>query len=83
MKDNNFKRLLREDMQRFNEVPDDIESNIRGSVGMFQYISQVVELYLPGIFDIFLRFMGKEDDKNDQHTMTPKERDNRGPSSDY
>jgi len=61
---NNFKKLEEEQMKENPHTPPDIENNIKGSMRLFHFMGDIVELYLPKVFDLVLSLVGA--DRNEQ-----------------
>ena len=65
---NNFKELEKEQLNQYPHTPPEIENNVKGSMRLFQFMGDIVELYLPMIFNLFVSLAGGErapDDEND------------------
>lgn len=58
MATNNFKKLEEEAEEQHPHAPLDIEQNLMGNMRMTHFVGDVVELYLPRIFDMILSFFG-------------------------
>jgi len=58
MATNNFKQLGKEEEERFAEAPPGTELGIMGNIRMFGFVSDVIELYLPKIFEVFITLIG-------------------------
>ena len=78
---NNFKRLAEEDQMK----PRD-DKKLQGSISFISSISRVIELYLPGFFQLMISISGGGDDKKKKsgppnHTTGLAKRDSEhGPS---
>jgi len=57
---NNFKELENEELKKYPHTPDEIEHNVKGSMRFVQFIGDIVELYLPKVFDLFISLAGGE-----------------------
>ena len=55
---NNFKQLGKEEEERFPHPPPETEMGVMGNVRVFQFMSNVLELYLPKVFEMFLSLIG-------------------------
>lgn len=55
---NSFKELEKLNEDKFRGREDRLKSNINHSVGIFQFIGDLVELYLPKVFSLFSRMSG-------------------------
>ncbi len=73
MPENNFKKLLEEDEQRYNERYDArIRSNLTGSLGLFRFVGHMLDTFLPKIFDLFVVSLGGRIKSNDaRHDASP------------
>ncbi len=59
MQINNFKRLQEEEERIYAERHEEkVRSGIENSLGAFRFIGQVVDMYLPKIFDLLIVVMG-------------------------
>lgn len=68
MATNSFKKLEEESEVQHPHAPLDIEQNLMGSMRMTHFVGDVVELYLPRIFDMILAFFGAN--PKEKHKMT-------------
>lgn len=72
MATNNFKRLEEEEEKQFPHAPPEVETNLMGNMRMTHFVGNVVELYLPRIFEMILNLFGsnkeihKTMEENDQ-----------------
>ena len=55
---NSFKQLMEEEEKQYPHAPPEIERDITGSMRVIKFMGNIVELYLPRIFDLFLSMMG-------------------------
>ena len=65
---NNFQLLAQEEEEQFPHPPPETELGIMGNIRTFNFVTDVLELYLPRVFDIFIALVGgstskREDDK--------------------
>ncbi|MEL7122903.1 MAG: hypothetical protein AAFO07_25875 [Bacteroidota bacterium] len=52
---NSFKELMREDAQEFGaKYSEDVKTNVKGTLGVFRFIGEIVEIYLSRIVDIVI-----------------------------
>lgn len=58
MATNNFKKLGEEAEKQNPHAPPEVENNLMGSMRMTHFMGDVVELYLPRIFDMILSLFG-------------------------
>ena len=57
---NNFQRLMQEEERRTPPPPPSIKNNLGGTMKVYRFLGQVVELYLPRVFDLFILLSGGE-----------------------
>lgn len=57
---NNFKKLERQQIEEHPHSAPEIENNVKGSMRFFQFMGDIVELYLPRVFDLLLTLSGGE-----------------------
>ncbi len=55
---NSFKLLGEEEEKRHPHPPPETESGVMGNVRVFQFMSNVLELYLPKVFEMFISLVG-------------------------
>lgn len=70
MRINNFKELERQEMQKLDPAVNRIKSNVNSNLGMFQFIGNITDLFLPKIFGLFLTMFGGDEDA--KHSEFPK-----------
>ncbi len=59
MSDNNFKKLEQEHIENFNEQKkQEVKSGVDSSIGVFRFIGDIFELYLPQVVGLFVRMSG-------------------------
>lgn len=51
---NNFQKLLMEDEERYKPEVDNIKEDLNGSMDLFRFIGNIVEIYLPRFFDMMV-----------------------------
>lgn len=51
---NNFQRLQEEDEERYKPAIDQIKSDLNGSMDLFRFIGNIVEIYVPRFFDMMV-----------------------------
>lgn len=51
---NNFKLLEQEDEERYKPTIDQIKSDLNGSMDLFRFIGQIIEIYVPRFFDMMV-----------------------------
>ena len=64
MRVNNFKELEREEMKNLDPSISRIKSNVNSNLGIFQLIGEMVELFLPKFFGMFINLAGGGNDEN-------------------
>ncbi len=57
---NNFKELEEEQLGLYPHSPSEVENNVKGSMRLFSFVGDIVELYLPRVFDMFISLVGGE-----------------------
>lgn len=65
---NNFQRLAQEEEEQYPAPPPETEMGIMGNIRTFNFMTDVVELYLPRVFDIFIALVGGSTDKGKEST---------------
>jgi len=68
MRVNNFKELEREEMKDLDLSIDRIKSNVNSNLGIFQFIGEMVEMFLPRFFNMIINLAGSPtvEDENDR-----------------
>lgn len=51
---NNFQRLQQEDEERYKPEIDRIKADLNGSMDLFRFIGNIVEIYVPRFFDMMV-----------------------------
>ena len=65
MQINNFKRLQEEEERIYQERHErNVRSNLLHSLGVMRFVGQVVDMYLPKIFELFVMALGG---KSEEH----------------
>ena len=64
MRVNNFKELEREEIKNLDPSLSRIKSNVNSNLGIFQFIGEMVELFLPKFFGMFINLAGGGSDEN-------------------
>jgi len=64
---NSFKQLGQEEEEMYPHPPPETELGIMGNVRVFNFMSNVLELYLPKVFEVFISLVGgtSEPEKSD------------------
>lgn len=57
---NSFKQLQEETEEKYQSPPESIKENLDGSFNLIKMVGQMVELYLPRVFEIFVHLTGGE-----------------------
>ncbi len=76
---NSFKLLAAEDAKRYPKAPQRVEKQINGTMGFVRMISNVIELYLPRIFDVMITMVGGEQPKSQSGRRDPAGRQGHSP----
>jgi len=76
---NSFKELQKEETAKFSSASEQkIRNNLDSNVGLFHFFGEIVDLYLPKIFGLFVKMSGggpsASDDNNDPNRSTDNER---------
>ena len=58
MATNSFKKLAEEVDNQYPHAPPEVENNLMGNMRMTHFVGNVVELYLPRLFDMILALFG-------------------------
>ena len=62
---NNFKELEREEMEQAEFSADKVKSNINSNLGLFQFIGEIIKIYLPMFANLLVYLTGgKVEDQN-------------------
>lgn len=89
MQINNFKKLQEEEEKIYLERHEEkVRTGLLSSLGVFRFVGQVVDMYLPKVFDLLVLAMGGRSQDNPPRTgATPpsqapdKTNGNRGPGA--
>ncbi len=77
MPTNSFKELEKENSKQFDERDRRVRDNVNHSIGFFHFIGDILELFIPKFFNIFVNVTGgngpkqqkeKEDAKGEPST---------------
>lgn len=76
---NSFKELENEEQAKFSEQSEQkIRHSLESNVGLFHFIGEIVDLYLPKIFGMFIKMSGggpsPTDEKNNPNRSSDNER---------
>ena len=82
---NNFKRLEDDQLRRNPQAPPNVEERIGSSMNFIRMVSNVLELYIPRVFEVFVSMTGggsRSDEKDTPpNSFNPNNRTNDvGPS---
>ena len=64
MRINNFKKLERQEVENMDQSLSRIKNNVTGSLGLFRLVGDVVELFLPKIFGLFVSMSKPQEPDN-------------------
>lgn len=67
---NSFKLLAEEEEEEYPQAPPETELGIMGNVRVFGFMTNVLELYLPRVFDVFIALVGGAN-ANEDNTAEP------------
>lgn len=73
---NNFKELYEEEEGKFTENSESfnrIQANVWGNLGVFKFAGQIIEVFLPKLFEFFVLLLGGDNQGGS---------DNEGPFND-
>lgn len=56
---NNFKKLAEEKMDK-KSPPKRVEKNVKGTIGVFELVSNIVELFIPKVVNVWNDMLGGE-----------------------
>ncbi len=62
---NSFKQLGKEEEERYPSPPPETELGVMGNVRVFSFMSNVLELYLPKVFEMFVSLIGGAPETDD------------------
>lgn len=62
---NNFQLLAQEEEEQYPQAPPETELGVMGNLRTFTFLTDVLELYLPRVFDIFIALVGGSNDSAD------------------
>lgn len=71
MSTNNFKKLEEHSRGSQPVAPPEIKRNVQSSLGLINYVSKVVELYIPKVFQMLISLAGGRADVIDQSPKSP------------
>lgn len=66
MRVNNFKELEREEIKNLDPAINKIKSNVNSNLGIFQFIGEMVELFLPKVFNMFIHLSSNKEATDDR-----------------
>lgn len=82
MATNNFKKLGEEAEKQHPHAPPEIENKLMGSMRMTHFMGNVVELYLPRIFDMILSLFGAKQESEKKIMDVLDDENSEGDSDD-
>ena len=62
---NNFQLLAQEEEEQFPHPPPETKLGIMGNIRTWHFVTDVLELYLPRVFDIFIALVGGNTSKSE------------------
>ncbi len=68
---NNFQRLFEEDEELYKNHHETIRQNLMGTLGVFRFVGQIVEVYLPRVADMIISFSGGNISSADDNPQSP------------
>lgn len=68
---NNFQRIFEEDEELYKNHHETIRQNLMGTLGVFRFVGQIVEVYLPRVADMIVSFSGGNATSEDPHPQSP------------
>lgn len=72
---NNFKELEKEQERSFSDSDQRIKKNVNYSIGFFQFIGDIIDLFMPKVVNMFLNLSGGQGPKADSNIIDKKEDD--------
>jgi len=77
---NSFKELQKEETAKFSQVSQQkIRNNLDSNVGLFHFLGEIVDLYLPKIFGLFIKMSGGGPSSSDNPNNPNRASDNERP----
>lgn len=64
--ENSFKKLGKEEEEKFPHPPPETEMGVMGNVRVFSFMSNILELYLPRVVDMFVSIIGGSPEKEEE-----------------
>ena len=68
---NNFKKIAEEQEAEYGAPPDFIENRIIQTAGFFTFAGNIIEVYLPKFFDLFVAMIGGRSSNYSKENRTP------------
>ena len=75
---NNFKELERQNEKEYGTPPEHVRDNILGSLSLFKFIGDILELYLPRVFSLMVRMSGGAPIQNVSNELEEDKGEHRG-----
>lgn len=69
---NNFQRLMEEEEKNSPQPPPFVQNNVENSLGMFRFIGQIVEVYLPQLSGMLVNLVGGSESETYEPTNTER-----------
>ncbi len=63
---NNFKRIQEEDEERYADRTSRVQNSLWQTLGVFKLMGDVVEIYLPKVFDVLIAASGGRPESTDR-----------------
>ena len=82
MEENNFQRLMAEDEDHYTQLyGDKIRSNVWETMGFIRLVGEMVTMFVPRVFDVFVMATGGgRSEENDQQRPPDPPSSGRGPA---
>ena len=61
---NNFKELEKQQERELGAPPEHIRNDLIGNLELFQFLGEIIELFLPKVFSLFVRMSGDAPKQN-------------------
>ena len=70
---NSFQKLAQEEEEQYPQAPPETERGVMGNVRALGFVSNVIELYLPKIFEMFISLFGGSEEIQTSAKEKPEE----------
>ena len=64
---NNFKELEKLQEKEYNNLNPDVRTNLVSSMGLFRFIGDIFDLFIPKVMDMFIKISGGSPKQNVSH----------------